>query len=468
MSRSLGVLTIALLLTATVSEPAVAQGFSVNEHGSCVMGRGGTGVALPCNDASSILFNPAGIAGTIGWTVSAGATVIAAGGQFQNDLYQTTDDLQNSAIPVPHAYLSYGITPKLAAGLGFFVPYGLGTKWTTDFDGRFLGYDNDLKSMYIQPTLSYAVGKNVKIGAGFDFVIGSLKLTQRADLSEFDTGSGATFGQLGIPFHTDFADGGLEAHGAKGFGGNFGISWDATDWISFGARYMSRVKLDYEGTASFDPVLTNIVLPPGNPLSIALELPIDQPLPLDLVLTAADLYSPGQPLSEQTVNTSITMPDQAVLGMALRASSAVTLLFDFQWINWSVFDTLTVEFEFQDDDLVLVENYNDTYGFRFGVEWATSEKLAVRGGYIYHGAAAPDETVTPLLPEGVRNEFTLGLGYQFSPMFRGDLAYQYLKQNDRRGRTRDALPGQGPTTSLNSGVYAFYAHLFGATLSVHF
>jgi hypothetical protein len=53
-------------------------------------------------------------------------------------------------------------------------------------------------------------------------------------------------------------------------------------------------------------------------------------------------------------------------------------------------------------------------------------------------------------------------------MFRGDLAYQYLKQNDRRGRTRDALPGQGPTTSLNSGVYAFYAHLFGATLSVHF
>ena len=66
MLRSLGVLIIALLLTATVSETAVAQGFSVNEHGSCVMGRAGTGVALPCNDASSILFNPAGIAGTLG------------------------------------------------------------------------------------------------------------------------------------------------------------------------------------------------------------------------------------------------------------------------------------------------------------------------------------------------------------------------------------------------------------------
>ena len=468
MLRSLGVLTIALLLTATISATAVAQGFSVNEHGSCVMGRAGTGVALPCNDASSILFNPAGIAGTVGWTVSAGVTAIAAGGGFTSDLYQTTDDLQNSAIPVPHAYLAYGITPKLAVGFGFFVPYGLGTKWTTDFDGRFLGYDNDLKSMYFQPTLSYDVGSNVKIGAGFDFVVGSLKLTQRADLSEFEAAPGITFGQIGIPFHSDFSDGTLEAHGATGFGGNFGISWDATDWVSFGARYMTRVTLDYEGTATFTAVPTGIILPPGNPISVLQGLPLDQPLPMDLLLEQADLYSDGQPLSDQTVKTSITMPDQAVLGMALRATPAVTFLFDFQWINWTVFDTLRAEFQYQDEDLVLVENYNATYGFRFGIDWAANEKLAFRGGYIYHGAAAPDETVTALLPEGVRNEFTLGIGYQISPMFRGDLAYQYLKQNDRRGRTRDALPGQAPTTDLNSGIYSFYAHLLGVTLAVHF
>jgi long-chain fatty acid transport protein len=467
MLRSLGVLTIALLLTAIISETAVAQGFSVNEHGSCVMGRGGTGVALPCNDASSILFNPAGIAGTMGWTVSAGVTAISAGGGFQNDLYQTTDDLQNSAIPVPHAYLAYGITPKLAAGFGFFVPYGLGTTWTTDFDGRFLGYNNDLRSMYFQPTLAYDVGKNIKVGAGLDFVVGSLKLTQRLDLSDQEA-MGVSFGEIGIPFHSDFSNGELSAHGATGFGGNFGISWDATDWISFGARYMLGVQLNYEGTATFTAVPTGIVLPPGNPVSVLLQLPPDQPLPVDALLEQLDLYSDGQPLSTQTVKTGIKMPDQAVLGLALHASPALTLLFDFQWINWSVFDTLRAEFQYQDEDLVLIENYKDTYGFRFGVDWAANEKLAVRGGYLYHGAAAPDETVTALLPEGVRNEFTLGLGYQFSPMFRGDLAYQYLKQNDRRGRTRDALPGQAPTTDLNSGIYSFYAHLLGVTLAVHF
>ncbi|UCD25619.1 MAG: outer membrane protein transport protein [Gemmatimonadota bacterium] len=468
MSRSLGVLSTALLLSLAFSETAAAQGFSVNEHGSCVMGRGGTGVALPCADASTILFNPAGIAGTLGWTVAAGVTPIYAGGGFTNDLYQTTDELDNGVVPVPHAYVSYGISSKLAAGFGFFVPYGLGTQWKTDFDGRFLGYDNNLQSMYFQPTLAYDVGKGVKIGAGFDFVVGSLKLTQRADLSEFEAAPGITFGQVGIPFHSEFSDGKLEAHNATGFGGNFGISWDATDWISFGARYMTRVKLDYTGTATFAAVPTGIVLPPGNPLSILLQLPPDQPLPMDAVLEQADLYSEGQPLSDQEVKTSITMPDQGVVGFALRATPKFTFLFDLQWMNWSVFDTLRAEFEYQDEDLVLVENYRDTYGLRFGVDWAATEKLAVRGGYLYHGAAAPDETVTALLPEGVRNEFTLGLGYQFSPMFRADLAYQHLQQNDRRGRTRDALPGQAPTVELNSGIYKFYAHLFGATLSVHF
>jgi long-chain fatty acid transport protein len=431
------------------------------------MARGGTGVALPCGDGSTQLFNPAGIAGMRGWTVSGGLTLIAAGGGFTDDLTQTNNDLQNDPIPVPHGYVTYGFNEKLAAGLALFVPYGLGTKWLDTFDGRFLGYDNDLQSIYLQGTVGYQLPKGIKVGGGLNMVFGSLELTQRLDLSEFPTSSGATFGQIGIPFHTEFSNGNLHAGGATGFGGNLGVSWDATDWLSVGGRYMTRVKLDYEGTAVFEPVDTDIILPPGNPISVLLGIP-DQPMDIDALLTAADLYSDGEVLSEQTVNTSITMPDQGVIGVALKASPAVTLLFDLQWINWSVFDTLVVEFENQPDDLILVENYQDTYGFRFGVDWAAKENLALRGGYLYHDGAAPAETVTPLLPEGSRNEFTIGLGYRVSQMFGFDLAYQYLRQNDRRGRTRDPIEGEGPSTELNSGLYSFNAHLFGATLVLHF
>ena len=76
--------------------------------------------------------------------------------------------------------------------------------------------------------------------------------------------------------------------------------------------------------------------------------------------------------------------------------------------------------------------------------------------------------MTPLLPEGPRNEFTGGIGYRFNSRFAADIAYQYIRQNKRRGRVREPEPGTSPTVALNSGLYTFNAHLFGATLRVLF
>jgi long-chain fatty acid transport protein len=147
---------------------------------------------------------------------------------------------------------------------------------------------------------------------------------------------------------------------------------------------------------------------------------------------------------------------------------ALTLLADWNWVNWSVFDTLPIDFENSALSSRTIENYENTQGIRLGFDWAATGKLAVRGGYIYHTAAAPDEVVTPLLPEGKRNEFTVGLGYTFSSRFHADLAYQYLAQQNRRGRVREFPSNVVPDLSLNSGLYEFKAHLLGITLTAGF
>jgi long-subunit fatty acid transport protein len=87
--------------------------------------------------------------------------------------------------------------------------------------------------------------------------------------------------------------------------------------------------------------------------------------------------------------------------------------------------------------------------------------MTFRGGYLYHQGAAPAQTVTPLLPEGARNEFTIGLGWQVSPKLKADFGYQYIRQDDRRGRVFDETVG-------NTGLYVFKAHLVGAGLSYTF
>jgi len=442
-----------------LARDARAQGFQVNEHGTCAMARGGAGVAKPCADGSGMFYNPAGLLGRTGWTVSAGVTAIKAGGGFTDDLTGTTTDLTNSTIPVPHAFITYG-QERYAVGLGVFVPYGLGTNWPETFAGAFAGYDNALRNIYIQPTVSFKPHPMVTLGAGFDFVLGHVKLTQLVDLSENAVpGLGATtFGQLGVPPRTAFANGELVGNGT-GVGGHFGILVEPVERLHLGARYMTQAKVDYDGNVDFEPVATGIRLAPGNPFGVPGGTPLDS--------VVAGAFVSG-PLLDQGGGAAIALPDQFSAGVAFDVTGGLTVMVDYSWVHWKVFDTLQVNFDNPTLSSTTIENYRDTKGIRVGFDFAATDKLDLRAGYIYHTGAAPPSVVTPLLPEGERNEFTIGLGFQFSRTLRADAAYQYLKQQDRRGRTGEFPSGVQPDLSLNDGLYAFNAHLFGLTITAGF
>ena len=457
MRRSL--LLFALCATTfALTRTAAAQGFQVNEHGSCVMGRGGAGVAKGCADGSDIFYNPAGIVGPRGWIISAGVTVIDANGGFTSDLTGAHTDLMNNPIPVPHAYLQYGLE-KLAFGIGMFVPYGLGTTWPSTFDGKFAGYDNNLQNIYVQPTVAWKPHPMLSIGAGFDFVIGSVTLQQRVDLSENPVpGFGTvTFGQLGIPSGTQFADGKLDGSGTA-VAAHFGVVFSPDERFQIGVRYLTRANMTYSGTVDFSPAPTGITLPAGNPFSVPAGTPLDS--------VVASAFVDG-PLLDQDVSAKATMPDQFTAGVAVAVAPTVTLFMDYNWVHWAAFKNLPIDFATAPDQNI-IENYQNTWGVRFGLDWAATTNLTLHGGYIYHTAAAPAETVTPLLPEGKRNEFTGGIGYSFGGRYRVEAAYQYLDQQKRRGRTREFPSGVTPTLDLNNGLYTFNAHLFGLTLTAGF
>ena len=427
------------------------------------MGRAGTGTASPCDDGSAIYFNPAGLAGTDGITVSGGAMLLTAYGEFTRDFTRETTDLDNDPVPVPHLYATWGATERLGLGLGVYVPYGLETKWPTEgFEGRFSGYDNSLQSIYVQPTVAYQLTDALSVGGGPTLVIGSVELNQRLDLSRQQVAPGVTFGELGVPFHTDFADANLDASGATGVGGNFGVRLEASDRLRFGARYTTAVELDYEGDATFEQISTGLTTPTDLELGgqvIPAGTPIDQ--------LVAPQFQSGGALVDQEVTTTITMPDQMMAGVAFDANDRLTLLADWHWQDWSDFDVIPLNFELAPDE-ERVEDYEDTHAVRLGAEVEASAELTLRGGYIYHDAAAPDKTVTPLLPEARRHEVTAGLGWSPSSTLDVDLAYQFVGQRDRRGRVVEPPADEEPTPALNSGLYGFGAHLFSSTITLHF
>jgi long-chain fatty acid transport protein len=437
------------------------------------MSRAETGVAKPCADGSALFYNPAAIGHGDGLTLSAGLTVVAAAGEFTDDRTGNETELDNDPIPVPHLYGTYPVTPDLAVGLGVYVPYGLETKWPNDWDGSFEGYDNGLEAFYIQPTVAYQVTDRIRVGGGPIVGISSVELNQRIDLSQQQVPNalaapaglpeGTSFSALGVPFHTAFADSKLEASGATAFGGHIGVTVDVTDRLRFGTRYMLPMTFEYEGDATFSPVSTGLTLPAAiaNPQTGDVVLPAGTPVDQ---LVRGQFTGDGA-LADQTVETEIGLPAQFVAGLAFDATARLTLLADYQWTGWSSFDEIVLSFD-RLPDSVREENYDNTSAVRLGAEYVVSEAFTVRTGYLFNQAAAPDETVTPLLPENDRNHLTLGVGWQPTDLLEVNVAYQYLNQNDRRGRTRDLRDGE-TAADANSGLYAFGANLFGATLTLH-
>ena len=448
--------TALVLAVGLIPAALGAQGFGVYELSTCTMARGGAVAANPCGDGSAIFFNPAGLTALSGTHVSVGLTTITPSGGFTDDIFQQRTDMSSQTFLVPNVFVTRRINEKLGVGIGLYAPYGLGTKWPTTFAGRFAGYDTEVKTYYIQPTVAYQVTPRLSVGLGAAYIHASVALHQHLDLSQFGgppLPAGLTLGQLGIPAGTDFANADLSATGT-GIAFNGGIIFKATDRLMLGGHFLTKKTVHFTGNAAFQQIQTGLVLPPGNPLDSTTAIPID--------FFLNSQFQAGGALAGGPASTDVTLPDQWSLGLDYKFTDKWDVSADYQQVVWGWFNKLQVNFQnAATPPLVANEYYRDSNGFRVGTEYQYSPRLTLRGGYVYNSAAAPPQTVTPRLPEGDRNSIIIGVGVQLTGALHGDASYMYLKQNDRRGRVSE-------TSIVNTGLYTFKASLFGAGLSYSF
>lgn len=462
--RRIAVTCAATLLAAISLVPrAGAQGFAVYEHDACSMARGMAGVAAPCNQASAVFLNPAAIlGGATKWNVQGNVTLIAPTGNFTDSATNARTDLNKKKFFVPAGYGTYQLSPKLAVGIGAFAPYGLTTDWPVTSPGRFLAYKTSIASIYVQPTIAYQATPHFSVGFGVDYVHSSAQVHRHVDAALLPAPApapaGLTLGSLGIPAGTDMADVLFDVSGS-GWGWHLGMLVKANDRLSFGARWLSKVQVNYTGNASFTQIPTGLTLAAGNPLGLPGGTSLD-------AVFAAN-FAAGAALGKQSATTSITMPYQVVAGVAYKVMDNVTLLADWQHTEWSEFQSLTLSLAVA-PAVTEQENFGNTDAWRFGVDWQATSRVAVRLGALRHNGAEPNSSVTPLLPEGNRFEGTAGLGVQLMPSLRLDLAYQYLQQQDRHGRMVDPPSANISGAAVNSGLYKFKANLFGASLALAF
>ena len=463
-------LRVSRLLLTTLGVAAVAvsgrrlgaQGFGLPEIGSCAIARGFANTGSPCKDASTIFWNPGAATTLTGWNVVAGAAAIAVKGEFQQD---TTGRVWDSDIPtaiVPHLFLNYhGAGSKAAFGIGVYVPYGLTSQWTNDFPGRFQAKKASLQTIYVQPNLAWQVHPKWSIGAGPIIGFSTVELIQAIDLSAQATPTGATFAQLGIPLRTEFARARLKGS-STAFGAQIGIHGQPTpDW-SLGARYLTSLDFKYDDAdATFTQVQTGLVL--GG----TVQPPFSANTPVDALV--AGQFTTGGKLVSQKVGTKITHPAQIQAGIAYTGLRNWNFAADYAWVGWSKFDELPVNFADASLRRTLIEDYNNTSAIRLGAEYTVPDNgWKLRGGFVGAASAAPEETVTPLLPEQDRNYYTLGLGIPFMKTWGIDASYAYVKTPGARGRIVERTSTSQTAAQINSGVYTLNANIFSLTLKASF
>jgi long-chain fatty acid transport protein len=200
------------------SGEARASGFALREQSGSMLGQAFAGQNAYAMDPSIIFFNPAGMSALDGTQVSAIASFIFPSNEFNNDgsttifgpaplrMNEGGDAGVNALVPTAYGMTSLG---DFRVGVGVNAPFGLTTEYDEDWIGRFAAVTSSLRTMNVNPVVSYQVLPWLAVGAGAQIQKVDARLTNRlffgmagegmAELQADDVGYGFTAGALVTP-----------------------------------------------------------------------------------------------------------------------------------------------------------------------------------------------------------------------------------------------------------------------------
>jgi len=386
------------------------------------------------NDWSGMFWNPAGLVFSKGLKAgislefikpTVGYTPLPLYGQQFSATSAENIENEPKTFLVPAAGVYYS-NEKMAFGVGFWAPFGLGAKWdllnTTAYNSNYPEYDfeDDLKIMVVQPTFAYKLRDNLSVGVGVKLIYADIMI-RKPNFSlnpvAFDPAYAQLKAALGAaaqsPFDQVLSEVNLQGDGL-GFGANLGLQWKPMETLTLGAslRYYNDVPLD--GNFSVD---TYYPKDPGNVKPTLDYLKSVGQLDATSYQKLMGLYSGAKaPMyTNIEVKADLPLPMNAGFGIAYTGIKNLLVSADVamtQWSTWEVIDVFDTD---GNQVAYLTENWED--GIRMGVGLEYSLSFAkLYAGFYNEPRAAIDETMQPTIPDvNSRNTVTAGFSLPLGP-----------------------------------------------------
>ena len=162
-------------ITLSLSSAATAAAFQLLEQNASGLGVAYAGSAAVAENASTVFFNPAGLAQLSGIQLSAGVTGVGPSYRFQNQgssgalLGNGNGGDAGGWHAVPNLYLAGRVSPDISLGLGISSPFGLATSYDADWVGRTQAIKSEIRTVNVNPSLAYRVNERWSLGVGINY-----------------------------------------------------------------------------------------------------------------------------------------------------------------------------------------------------------------------------------------------------------------------------------------------------------
>jgi long-chain fatty acid transport protein len=397
-------------------EKAAAAGFALMNQGTAAMAQGNAFVA-DASDASAVFYNPAGLSQIKRPQVYVGSFLYAPDREYEGGgVSAETNHRLSKSLTV---YVALPVHERVAIGLGFFSPFGLSTVWQPEWAGRYISTYSELKTYTFNPAVSIKPLDNLSLAAGFNLMWSDVRLKRKTQT--FVLGRQLNDGELTISGH------------GQGYGFNLGGLWEPVPGVKLGAAYRSDIYVNHQGDAS-----------------------INNPYPL-----RSPTHSAG--------SASMNYPASASFGINYQRLKPLSLEFDASWTGWSSYQQYKVKLNRwfgTVNRLAVQKNYNDSWAFRFGANYALREDMILRAGYVYDLTPVPDETFDPQLPDANRHIFCLGGDLKVWRFTLG-IAYNYILL-ENRSKNNTIYFNNIPAPLQANGRYSGDVHSLGLSASFQF